>query len=167
MPPKSKPIIASITILKFKRGRATYVFPIDLQQSKAQTLENFKSLLSKAINASGGLSIVDDEPIPVDEDEDDEEANIPIPIPKPEYMEDIDIDTDDNSNSNPNIIKKVESSQLRLAIPKDKSSPYENEWIELLDDTTLSSIIFNDYDILAFAYGNDDPFDVIEAAFEE
>ncbi|KAK6460137.1 hypothetical protein DFJ63DRAFT_338829 [Scheffersomyces coipomensis] len=154
----TKPVI---TILKFKRGRATYVLTFDLSQSKTLTVQVFKQKLAQIIKSSGGLAIEDADPISADLDGDQDIDEESIPVPKPEFMEDIEIEDD------PNIIKEVNAAELRIAVPKDKASPYDNEWIEISDDSTLASLIFNDYDIIAFAYGEEDTFDVIEAAFEE
>ncbi|KAG2731279.1 hypothetical protein G9P44_005695 [Scheffersomyces stipitis] len=156
MPPKSKKI-SSISIIKFKRGKYTYVIPIEFEAEGAKTLENIKRLLIEAIVASGGLTLIEEDPLPEDEEDLDEDN---IPVPKSEYIQ------DEEDIDNPNIISELAPIDIRLAVPKDKTNPYGNEWIEL-DDNKLANIDFNDYDILAFAYGTEESFEVIEAAYEE
>ncbi|CAH6723436.1 hypothetical protein CLIB1444_15S01244 [[Candida] jaroonii] len=149
-PPKTVKI-AKITILKFKNSKSTYMIPIDLEAKNAQTLTNFKKLLANIINQSGGIP--------------DEEAMEDIEIPKSEFIDD-DIEIpkseliDDEASKD-----QINANDLRIATPKDKTSPYNNEWIEI-DDDILNDLTFKDYDILAFAL-EDQPFNIVEAAYEE
>lgn len=116
------------------------------------------------IEQSGGIHLVEDETNEADDieipksefiDEDDQ-----IEVPKSEFAENVDDEADDNK------VFKIAPEDIRIAVPKDKSSPYANEWIELFKDSDLSSLVFNDYDIIAFAY-LEEPFNVVEAAYEE
>lgn len=59
----------------------------------------------------------------------------------------------------------VSPSLLRLAVPKDKANPYANDWLEV-SDPDLAAVAFADYAIMAFAH-LDEPFAVVEAAYEE
>lgn len=162
-PPKTVKI-AKITILKFKNSKSTYMIPIDLEAKNAQTLTNFKKLLANIINQSGGIpdeEAMEDIEIPKSEFIDDD-----IEIPKSEFIDDDDIDVpkseliDDEASKD-----QINANDLRIATPKDKTSPYNNEWIEI-DDDILNDLTFKDYDILAFAL-EDQPFNIVEAAYEE
>lgn len=147
--------------MKFKNSKSTYVIPIDLEVKNAQTLSNFKNLLANIINQSGGIP--------------DEEAMEDIEIPKSEFLDD-DIEVlksefiDDDIEPKSEFIDEeskdqVNANDLRIATPKDKTAPYNNEWIEI-DDNIISDLTFKDYDILAFALP-DQPFNIVEAAYEE
>ncbi|KAK6458274.1 uncharacterized protein RJT20DRAFT_126258 [Scheffersomyces xylosifermentans] len=161
MPPKSKASKQNtISILKFKRGKTTYVIPFDTSVKSALSLDNLKASLADAIVASGGLELVEkDEPQdPIGDDDEIDEDD--IPVPKSEFEDDM-LEIDD-----PNVVKDVSAVDIRLAVPRDKTTPYSNDWLEV-DDSALSSIEFNDYDILAFSYGTEDNFNIIEAAYDE
>lgn len=146
------------------------MIPIDLNAKTSKSTNNFKQLLCKMINQSGGLKLEDDEPapIPVDEEDEDEDA---IEVPKSEFIDDD--DNDDNNGNDINMNEEddtkstllVETTQLKLGIPKDKTAPYNNEWIEV-DDSNLKEVTFNDYDIIAFGI-DDEPLQIIEAAYDE
>lgn len=55
---------------------------------------------------------------------------------------------------------QVSGADLELAFPKSKESPYDNEWIAIEDDLSLKTVVFNDYDILAFKFADDELFRV-------
>ncbi|EMG45720.1 Vacuolar protein sorting-associated protein, putative [Candida maltosa Xu316] len=61
----------------------------------------------------------------------------------------------------------VNPNGIRIAIPQDKSSPYDNKWKEISVDDHLEDLGLKDYDILSFAYGEHDQFEIIEPAYEE
>lgn len=113
--------------------------------------------LAHIINESGGLVEQDENNVntQVLKDEDDD-----IEIPASEFAD----EQNEITKSEPG--KTVVSEELSIALPKDKSAPYDNNWIEV-DDATLSGITFADYDILAFKHVDDADFQVIEAAYEE
>ncbi|RLV96556.1 hypothetical protein JA1_000040 [Spathaspora sp. JA1] len=147
MPPKKT--TNSITILKFKSSQITYTIPF----LTITSLEQFKQELADAINNSGGIQ--PDEPVREQQQEVDDEDEENIPVPKSEFIEE-----DDEQEQ---VLVKIE--QLRIAVPRDLSAPYDNQWLEL-DDSSLSKIKFKDYNILAFSV-NDEPFEIVEAAYEE
>lgn len=136
--------------------------PVDLSKN-ALTLKYFKESLAESINQSGGLELIEQEQQP-DNDIDEND----IVVPKSEYMDNNETDKmlEDRENSG-NVIDEINANDLGLAIPKDKTSPYDNQWIELADDASIGNITFNDYDIIAFRYIDDDEFHIIEAAYEE
>ncbi|ODV81821.1 uncharacterized protein CANTADRAFT_19430 [Suhomyces tanzawaensis NRRL Y-17324] len=161
MPPKlSRKDAPEVTILKFKRQKTTYALPI----TGTLSLEELKSSLTTAINSSGGLNINDNEPANEDDivvpkselvDEDD------IPVPKSEYLEEDASNIEENDSNS----VTVTSSSIRLAVPKDKTQPYENQWIQLTDGL-VEDLKFGDYDILAFAYEQEE-FYITEAIYED
>lgn len=104
--------------------------------------------LTHIINESAGLK--DDTKGSLAKEED-------IEIPKSEFADDLDA-------ADPGSVE-VETEKLGIALPKDKTAPYDNNWIEV-DESTLAGVTFNDYDIVAFRYG-DEQFGVVEAAYEE
>lgn len=117
------------------------------------------------------MLLVDNEQPDIDEDdgalnEDD------IEIPKSDLID------DDNSEikaeggeqeleQDSNIKKDIKSLDIKIAIPKDKSSPYDNQWIEIIRDEDFEMIGLNDYDILGFKFIEDDDIKIIEAAYDE
>ncbi|CUM47390.1 unnamed protein product [Debaryomyces tyrocola] len=152
-----------ITIIKFKRNKSTYVLPLDLNTKASLSLENFKSSLAKAIEQSGGISLVEEDEETNKLDEDD------IEVPKSEYIDNMENDgmMEDNEEDFKNMIQDVKADNLILALPKDKTSPYDNNWIEITDDSSISSLKFNDYDVIAFKHVDDDRFFISEAAYDE
>lgn len=147
-------------ILKFKRQKVTYVIPIDLNNKANKSLKSFQALLCNMINQTGGLQANETDDSPMDEDN--------IEVPKSDFLGDEDEEIDvpksefiDNIDEKPIITEK----QIKLAIPKDRTQPYNNEWEEI-NDSILAEIQFKDYDILAFAI-DDEQFEIIEPAFEE
>lgn len=88
-----------------------------------------------------------------------------IVVPKSEYL--TENNNEDEQPNSTNIVKNISPNDIRLAIPKDKTSPYDNEWVEITDDLVFDELTFNDYDILAFAYKTDDRFYVEEATYYE
>ncbi|EGV62566.1 hypothetical protein PSN45_000245 [Yamadazyma tenuis] len=160
MPPKLVDKRKQVTILKFKRGKSTYVVPIEFSTKSFQTLQN---RLLDIINNSGGLTLSEDEPMMEDEDD--------IKVPKSEFIDEeeetgeTDIKDAIMKDSPPPQTRIVKAGELAIGLPRDKTSPYSNDWVTV-DDTILSTIEFNDYDILAFAVDGE-PFNVVEAAYEE
>lgn len=140
------------------------MIPLDMA-AKGQSVEKFKQLLCTMINQSGGLPLVDEPEQELEEDD--------IEIPKSEFIDeepepepetgDVIMKEDDTETSANNAL--VTAQQLSIAIPKDKTSPYSNQWIPL-DDSILKEVSFNDYDILAFGI-DDEPLQIVEAAYEE
>lgn len=154
-PPKQKKT-ADVTILKLKRAKTTYILTLPLAPTKS-TYNLIKELLVHIINESGGLK-------PEDEGDQDEEMikdDEDIEIPKSEFADEL-----DNDNQKPETGINVEIDDLSIALPKDKSAPYDNNWIEV-DEGTLAGVTFTDYDIVAFKYVDDPDFQVVEAAYEE
>ncbi|KSA03304.1 uncharacterized protein AC631_00942 [Debaryomyces fabryi] len=152
-----------ITIIKFKRNKSTYVLPLDLSTKASLSLKNFKASLATSIEQSGGLSLVEEDEETNKLDEDD------IEVPKSEFIDNLENDgmMEDNAEDTKNIIHDLKADDLVLALPKDKTSPYDNNWIEITDDSSISSLQFNDYDIIAFKHVDDDTFFVSEAAYDE
>lgn len=97
------------------------------------------------------------------------EDDLDIEIPKSELIDEPELEL---SEPTPETLTPAPASapliqsKLKLAIAKDKTAPYDNNWVELTTDDQLSAIIFNDYDILAFSY-DDEPFHIVEAAYDE
>lgn len=160
-----------MTLLKFKRNKATYVLPIDLHLKSQLKVKNFVTHLVKAINNSGGLLI--EESVIEGEGEDDND----IPIPKSEYIEenedDIPIPESEFNDGDEKIdieetkpLAQVTEEEITLAIPQDKTSPYSNKWIEL-SDSSIAEIEFHDYDVLGFKYVTDSDFNIIEAVYND
>ncbi|PVH20082.1 hypothetical protein CXQ85_001861 [Candidozyma haemuli] len=126
-----------VTILKFKRSRSTYSIPLILDK-KTLNQETLITALKNAINSSGGLRIVDNLDV-------DEEG---IPPPEEEGVE-------------------VTAEDLSLALPKDRSAPHENQWYPVEDDKQLEDLVFNDYDLIAFKFADDQEFRIEESEFGE
>lgn len=84
-----------------------------------------------------------------------------IPVPKSEF-EVVEQDVSGNGSD----VQHVDPEELRVAIPRNRSSPYDNEWIELTEDN-INEVEFKDYDILAFTTSSDDKFAIVEAAYNE
>ena len=137
--------------------------PLDLNTKGSLSLKNFTSSLSKAIEQSGGLPLIEEDEETNKLDEDD------IEVPKSEYIDNQENDRmmEDNEQDSKNMIQDVKAEDLILALPKDKTSPYDNKWIEITDDSSISSLKFNDYDIIAFKHVEDDAFFISEAAYDE
>ncbi|KAI5968589.1 hypothetical protein CANMA_002334 [Candida margitis] len=155
MPPK-KAKKAAITILKLKNGKLTYLLTLS-----TITLDNIRQDLALAINKSGGIPSQDAEAEIKKQEEEIEEDIIDednIPVPKSEFEVIEDVGGGD--------AHQVDSDDLRIAIPRNESSPYDSEWIELSDDT-IDEVEFKDYDILAFATAPDEKFAIVEAAYED
>lgn len=55
---------------------------------------------------------------------------------------------------------EVSTEDILLALPKDRSAPYENQWFPIEDDKQLEDLIFNDYDIIAFKFADDEGFHI-------
>lgn len=111
-----------------------------------------KLKLINAIESSGGLTLVEEEK----EDDEDE-----IEVPKSEFIDDEEgeVKVDDN------VITSLSLKDINIAMPKDKSSPFDNKWIQI-DDEVLPALTFNDYDILAFDY-QDNHFEITEVTYED
>lgn len=122
-------------------------------------MKNFKESLSQAIEQSGGLVLgMEDETNDLGDDD--------IEVPKSEYI-DNENDMMIEEREKPNVADDISPDALTLALPKDKTAPYDNEWIEIIDDSSISNLKFNDYDIIAFKHHTDDGFFITEAAYEE
>lgn len=106
------------------------MIPLTLDVKKNLTREYFLDALVEAINLSGGLRLVDN----VDVGED-------LPLDEEDGLE-------------------VSASDLELAFPKTKESPYDNEWIPIEDDVSLKTVVLNDYDLIAFKFADDELFRV-------
>lgn len=149
-----------MTILKFKRHRCTYTLPFTFPNKSSITVDHLVTQLIDAINNSGGLLLEDKDDASYDNEINEDD----IEVPKSELIDDDgDVKLEEGSDDNK---KSVTKNEVSIAIPKDKSSPYDNQWIPI-DDANLKDLIFNDYDILAFKYVNDGDFEVIEAAYED
>ena len=111
-----------------------------------------KEQIVKSIMLTGGLKLNDSEPLEDDEDD--------IPVPRSELME------DEPQDDSTNTITNVTTQDLKLAIPKDKTSLFDKNWIELTDDSSLAKLVFNDYDTIVFAYKDED-FYVTEAIYND
>ncbi|KAI5963012.1 uncharacterized protein KGF55_002804 [Candida pseudojiufengensis] len=166
-----KKTVADITILKLKNGKITYT--LTLQQINIQSIQNE---LAKTINNSGGVQSttevkeeIDEDDIPVPKSEIDDEVsqikqendelldedNIPVPKSEFEINEEIDITT-----------VKVEPENIRLAFPKDISSPYDNKWVPL-NEENIDDVQFKDFQILAFVTNDEEDFNIVEAVASE
>ncbi|KAG7665627.1 uncharacterized protein J8A68_000833 [[Candida] subhashii] len=152
MAPPKKSKVTDIIILKFKRGKTTITLPIS-----TISLDSIKQELTSAINSTGGVQPIKEEE-EAQENFDDEDA---IPVPKSEYLDD---DVEQQTESD---VVSVSPDQIRIGIPKDPTSPYDNQWTEIDSDEILSDIIFKDYDILAFEYLENQPFEIVEAAYDD
>ena len=141
------------------------MIPVDFTTKAGKSVDSVKHMLSSMINQSGGLPLADDVERDVEivgEDVDEDQ----IEVPKSEFIDDEEPDVimKDGPESTSSQVQ-VTVDQLNIAIPKDKTSPYSNQWIEV-DDSIFKDVTFNDYDILAFAI-DDEPFQIVEAAYEE
>lgn len=143
--------------------------PIDLSMKKNCNGDMVKQSLYNIIVQSGG--------VPVNEQEEDIEDGIgedEIEVPKSEFIDEDDGGDDggdgggDNSNNADSGTDKLQFKHhdLKLAIPKDKTSPYSNDWIDITPETNLGDANFTDYDIIGFSIG-DEPIHIIEPAYEE
>lgn len=119
----------------------------------------------------------------VDEDEeadDIDEDN--IVVPKSELMEevephheatDVKLEEEEAAESKFDVAgtrsgqKQVHFEELELAVPRDKTAPYENQWIELTSESDLEPIGFVDYDVVAFRCAGEESFVVVEAAYDD
>lgn len=137
------------TILKLKKKSATYILTIDSNS----TLKDVKTQLANIIQQSGGLSTTEDAT-------EDEEGVEDIEIPEPDFIEEDGIEAVESEN-------KLDIDEIRLAVPNDTSDPYSNNWREIKDDDSIRDFNFKDYDIIAFAYGAEDEFEITEPAFED
>ncbi|XYA01782.1 hypothetical protein QA089_004345 [Meyerozyma guilliermondii] len=154
-PPKQKKT-ADVTILKLKRAKTTYILTLPLAPTKS-TYNLIKESLVHIINESGGLK-PEDEGDDTAQDEEMIKDEEDIEIPKSEFTDEL--------GEKPETGINVEIDGLSIALPKDKSAPYDNNWIEV-DEGTLAGVTFTDYDIVAFKYVDDPDFQVVEAAYEE
>lgn len=166
----------TITILKFKRHRTTYTLAVDPAVKNALSFDGLRQSLTQAINSSGGLLLVDEDGENEDIDEDD------IVVPKSELMDDaepanepvdVKLETEDGSESKLHVTnvtsgqKQVQFDEIELAVPRDKTAPYDNQWIELNSGTDLDTIGFADYDIVAFRCAGEESFSIVEAAYDD
>ncbi|CCE81673.1 Piso0_002336 [Millerozyma farinosa CBS 7064] len=159
MPPKSSKVVknSDLVAIKFKRNKVTFVVLLDLVSKSSKSINKIKETLCDVISASGGLNLKEVETDGLKEDD--------IVVPKSEYL--TESNDEDEKEDNTDIVKNISPNDIRLAIPKDKTSPYDNEWIEITNDSIFDELTFNDYDIIAFAYKTDDGFYVEEATYNE
>lgn len=108
-----------------------------LSNKKNLTQEYFISSLVNAINSSGGLRLVDN----IDPEED-------LPLPDEEGT-------------------TVNAEDILLALPKDRQNPQENNWFPVTDDEHISAVVFNDYDLVAFKFADDEDFAIEQPVYEE
>lgn len=139
-------------ILKFKRSNSTYII---YTSSNNLSIDHLKDQLLQSIKLTGGLKLNDNEPVIEDEDD--------IPVPKSELMED---EPQEELQVAHDAITNVTPDDFKLAIPKDKTALFDNNWIELVDDSSVAKLVFNDYDVIVFAYQDED-FYVTEAVYDE
>lgn len=128
------------------------------------------SHLVDVLNGSGGLHLkeVDEDAdgiaVPKSEHLDDDDD---IVVPKSEYLDEDDVVVNDASAGADSVkVESVSSDDIRIAVAKDKTTPYANEWLELSDDSMVTSLEFKDYMVLAFAYG-DEEFYITEGVYDE
>lgn len=125
----------TVTILKFKKGKSTYTLPVSLEELGAPRLAAVVDKLVDVINQSGGLK-----------DDDDDDIDIPESDFAPEAP-------------------SLSADRVSVAVPKDKSAPYDNQWIAL-DEDTFEELVWADYDVLAFRCGDED-FHIVEPNYED
>lgn len=111
--------------------------PIALNLKKRLTREFILDSLVQAINSSGGLRLVDDDIA----------------------GEDLPGDEDDGL--------QVTTADIEIALPKSKDAPYDNNWLPIGDDSTVQAVVFNDYDLLAFKFADDDAFRIEQLEYVE
>ncbi|KAI5964518.1 hypothetical protein KGF57_001010 [Candida theae] len=169
-PKKSKQ--ATLTILKLKRVKLTYMLTLT-----TITLNNIRDELAEAINNSGGLpGSQDDEKglaqrareaeggVEVEQDLMDEDS---IPVPKSEFdVVESGIGSGDKTVTGSKDVQFVDAVELSIAVPRNASAPYDNEWIELTEGN-IDEVEFKDYCILAFKTSTDDKFEIVEAAYDD
>lgn len=137
-----------------KRYTSTYIVTIEPSNS----LEDIKYQLCDIINNSGGLPTTQDLDVKHEDEED-------IEVPKSEYIDDVDEIKEETPDES--AITKVLIDDIRLAYPKDSTQAYSNSWIELGEDADIAELNLKDFDILAFAYGPEEQFQIVEPAYEE
>lgn len=78
---------------------------------------------------------------------------------------------ENDEQEDPEIIQEgglqVEATDITLALPKVKESPYDNLWIPVDDDQTLQSVVFQDFDLLAFKFVDDKDFNIQQPEYIE
>ena len=125
-------------------------------------MDNIRNDLATVINNSGGLSKDED----VNEIKQEHEGEVDlmdedsIPVPKSEF------EVVDSVSGSSDEVKRVDPEELKIAVPRDASSPYDNEWIELTEEN-IDEVEFKDYDILAFTTAADDEFEIVKAEYDE
>ena len=125
-------------------------------------MDNIRNDLATVINNSGGLSKDED----VNEIKQEHEGEVDlmdedsIPVPKSEF------EVVESVSGSSDEVKHVEPEELKIALPRDASSPYDNEWIELTEEN-IDEVEFKDYDILAFTSTADDKFEIVKAEYDE
>lgn len=62
---------------------------------------------------------------------------------------------------------QVDVADITLALPKIKESPYDNVWIPVDDDLTLQSKVFQDFDLLAFKFVDEEAFNIQQPEYVE
>lgn len=152
-PKKASSDAERLTILKFKRKKTTYVLPVNVDRTD---LTSLISQLCNIINRSGGLFLEE----PNNNSEEDY-----LSIPESAYIEqDGGAQTEDPKKLSG---LHVESSDLTVALPEDKSSPYTNSWKQINKNEEFKEISFSDFDILAFKYTSDSDYYIEESAYDE
>ena len=125
-------------------------------------MDNIRNDLATVINNSGGLPKDED----VNEIKQEHEGEVDlmdedsIPVPKSEF------EVVESVSGSSDEVKHVEPEELKIALPRDASSPYDNEWIELTEEN-IDEVEFKDYDILAFTSTADDKFEIVKAEYDE
>lgn len=62
---------------------------------------------------------------------------------------------------------QVTSGDIQLALPKNKENPYDNVWFPVDDDLSLQTVVFNDYDLIAFKFEDDQDFHIEQLEYVE
>lgn len=135
---------------------------IDLSVKKNCNADMVKQSLYSIIVQSGGIA--------VNEEDIEEGIEEDIEVPKSEFIDEGeggggDEGGDSGGDSGTDKLQ-FNHHDLKLAIPKDKTSPYSNDWIDISPETNLGDANFSDYDIVGFSIG-DEPVHIIEPAYEE
>lgn len=141
--------MVSSLILKLKRDASTYMVFIDHYVPGKLNVNTIRNSVVKAINGSGGLqpSVVEGK----EQASEDGEVK----------LEDTEVKAEEPDTKG----QILSLDQLRIAVPQDKTNPYANKWTEL-DDETAAEILFQDYDVLAFATSSDSRFYIQEPVYD-
>lgn len=61
---------------------------------------------------------------------------------------------------------QVTADEIEIALPKNRETPYDNAWFVATDEA-LQSLVFNDYDLLAFKFADDENFRIEALEYAE